>query len=96
MISSAQKNIVISHLKQLHPKRIGVFGSYARNENNDGSDLDILVYLDYTKRISLLDLIGVEQSLSEELGIKVDLVTGKSISPYIKPIIEKDIRIIFE
>jgi len=53
------------------------------------------VYLDYSKRVSL-DLIGVEQNLSEELGIKVDLVTEKSISPLIKPFVEKDIRIIFE
>ncbi len=96
MISPEQRNIVISHLKELQPKKIGIFGSYARNENKDDSDLDVLVYLDYSKRVSLLDLIGVEQNLSEELGIKVDLVTEKSISPLVKPFIEKDIRIIFE
>lgn len=96
MISQEQRNIVISHLKNLQPKKIGIFGSYARKENNDDSDLDVLVYLDYSKRVSLLDLIGVEQNLSEELRIKVDLVTEKSISPLVKPFIEKDIRIIFE
>ncbi|HEX5168419.1 MAG TPA: nucleotidyltransferase family protein [Cyclobacteriaceae bacterium] len=96
MISSEQKEIVISHLKALHPKKIGVFGSYARNENSPDSDLDIMVYLDYSQRISLLDLIGVEQDLSRELGVNVDLVTEKSISPLIKPFIEKEVRIIFE
>lgn len=96
MITSEQQNIVINHLKQLHPKRIGVFGSYARNENTNDSDLDILISLDYSRRISLLDIIGIEQKLSNELGIKVDLVTEKSISPYVKPFVEKDIRVIFE
>jgi len=38
MISQEQRNIVISHLKELQPKRIGIFGSYARNENKDDSD----------------------------------------------------------
>lgn len=96
MISLAQKEIVLNHLKALQPRKIGVFGSYARNENSADSDLDILIYLDYSKRISLLDLIGVEQELSEELGVKVDLVTERSVSPLIKPLIEKDIQIIFE
>jgi predicted nucleotidyltransferase len=55
-----------------------------------------LVSLDYSKRISLLDLIGVEQDISDELGIKVDLVTEKSLSPLIRPYVEQDINYIFK
>ena len=44
------------------------------------------------KRINLLDFIGIEQELSDALGIKVDLVTEGSIDPMVKPYVEKDIK----
>ena len=96
MITDQQKEIVLKHLKPLHPFKVGIFGSYALGENSCQSDLDILVSLDYSKRISLLDLIGVEQDISDELGIKVDLVTEKSLSPLIRPYVEQDINYIFK
>ena len=96
MITSNQKQTIINHLKPLNPFRIGIFGSYARNENRDDSDLDILVSLDYSLRPSLFDIIGIEQDLTEALGITVDLVTEKALHPYIRPHVEKDLTIIFE
>jgi predicted nucleotidyltransferase len=96
MISQTQRETIIQHLQPIKPNKIGVFGSFARGENNTGSDLDILIYLDHTNKISLLDLIGAEQELSEALGIKVDLITERSLSPLIRPYIEKDLKIIFE
>lgn len=72
---------------------IGVFGSYARDEQRGQSDLDLLI--DFRSRVNLLDLIGLEQELSEKLGIQVDLTTVKSVHDSLKPYIEKDlIRII--
>ncbi|GHN00899.1 hypothetical protein WSM22_23880 [Cytophagales bacterium WSM2-2] len=96
MITPTQKEIVLSHLRPLKPLKIGIFGSYARGENKPNSDLDILVSLDYNQHISLLKLVSVEQDLSEALGINIDLITEKSLSPYIRPFVEKDIRYIFE
>ena len=96
MITTEQQKIILDHVKALHPLKVGIFGSYARDENKAGSDLDILLYLDYSYRISLLDLIGVEQDLSDALGLKVDLLTSKSISRYILPYVEKDVRFIRE
>lgn len=75
MINERQRELIIHHLSPLRPSRIGIFGSYARNENKPGSDLDILVSIEYSTRPSLLDIIGIEQDLSDTLGIKVDLVT---------------------
>ena len=43
---------------------------------------------------SLLDLINIENTLSDKFGIKVDLVTEGSMSPYIKPYILKDLKVI--
>lgn len=88
MISQEQKEIIIQCLSPYKPKKLGVFGSYARGENSPTSDLDILV--EFGVRINLFDLIGLEQDLSDSLGFKVDLVTERALSPYVRPYVEKD------
>ena len=71
-------------------KSIGVFGSYIRGEEKKGSDLDILVEFEESARLSLLDFIGLENYLSEELGVKVDLVEKSTLKPRIgKHILEE-------
>jgi hypothetical protein len=55
-------------------KSIGIFGSYVRGEEKKESDLDILVEFEESADLSLLDFIRLENHLSEELGVKVDLV----------------------
>ena len=88
MINAAQKEIIIKNLSPYKPKKLGVFGSYARGENNSNSDLDILV--EFGVQISLLDLVGLEQGLSESLDIKVDLVIDRALSKQMRPYVEKD------
>ncbi len=56
---------------------VGIFGSYARGQQNEQSDLDLLV--EYLKPISLLELIGAELYLSDVLGLKVDLVPRRAV-----------------
>jgi len=88
-------NIIITTLKEIDPIRIGIFGSYARNEQTKDSDIDILVKLN--KGITLLQLVRLENELSEKLGIKVDLVTeGALTNKKLKRAIIKDLEIIFE
>ncbi len=96
MITHQQQAIILDLLKPLQPVKVGVFGSYARGENKEESDLDILVHLSYPNTISLLKLAGLEQNLQDALGIPIDLITDKSISPYMLPYIEKDLRYILE
>ena len=95
MISQDQQSVIISKLSSLAPKKIGIFGSYARNENQKSSDLDILSFLDPASKISLLKLIKAEQDLANSLGIKVDLITERSLNPLVRPFVEKDLKIIF-
>ena len=73
MVQAEIKNIILSHLKEFDPIKVGIFGSYARGDNKKDSDIDILVK--FKESPSLLTLIKLENDLSEILGVKVDLVT---------------------
>jgi predicted nucleotidyltransferase len=84
---------IINYLLIYEPLFIGIFGSYARNEQTADSDLDILVSFD--KILTLIDLSRITNELSEKLNIKIDLVTQKSLHPKLKPYIEKDLQIIY-
>ena len=84
---------VASILARYGAKRIQVFGSYARGEANPESDIDIIV--EFSKRKSLLDIVGIEQEISEALGIKVDLINEKFISPYLFDRIKSEAVVIY-
>lgn len=85
---------ILELLKPYHPERIGVFGSYSRDEMSENSDIDILY--SFRKKISLLDLTGLKLDLEDALNRKVDLVSEKGIDKYIKPYILKDLKIIYQ
>jgi uncharacterized protein len=88
------EQIILDHLKTYDLQKIGVFGSFARNEQKQFSDIDLLVKFKHTP--SLLLLIKIENELSIKLGIKVDLVTEGSLkNKIIKGQIEKDLKIIY-
>ena len=90
MVQAEIKNIILSHLKEFDPIKVGIFGSYARGDNKKDSDIDILVK--FKESPSLLTLIKLENDLSEILGIKVDLVTtGALKNKRIKKSIKKDL-----
>jgi predicted nucleotidyltransferase len=71
-----------------------LFGSYARNEADFQSDIDILVDLDYSQRIGL-QFIQMKIDLEKLLNIKVDLVSSNGLSQYIKPIVENEKQLIY-
>ena len=73
---------------------LGIFGSVARGEATEQSDIDLLVR--FSKRKSLLTVIGFEDTLTQVFGRPVDLVTEASLSPYLRDQILKDIQIIYE
>jgi predicted nucleotidyltransferase len=62
-------------------KSIEVFGSFVRNENNSLSDLDLLV--EFSDIPGLLKFVELENYLSDNLNIKVDLVMKDSLKPLI-------------
>jgi len=84
-------------LKELTPilknrfkvKTIGIFGSYLRKEEKRESDLDILV--EFYEPIGLFNFIDLEEFLSKQLKIKVDLVMKEALKPRIKENIIKEV-----
>ena len=58
-------------------KTIAIFGSVARGEENECSDIDFLVEFDPSS--SLLDLIHLEEALSELLGVSVDVISAAAL-----------------
>ena len=84
---------VISILEKHGVTKVKVFGSYARGEETSESDLDIIV--EFEERKSLMNLVGIEQELFDELGIKVELVSEKFISPYLIDHIREEMMVIY-
>ncbi len=72
----------------------GVFGSFARGEQKETSDIDVLV--DFDKRKTLFDLAGIKNSLEDSLGKEVDLVLKNNIKEMLRPYIEKDLVVLYE
>ena len=73
-----EKRAEILRLAEAHGARnVRVFGSVARAENREGSDVDLLV--DFEAGQTLVDLIGLKLDLEGLLGVEVDVVTPNSL-----------------
>ena len=72
-------------------KRLGLFGSYVRNDNNLNSDIDLIVEFEAGKK-NYNNFIKLTYYIEELVKTKVELVTIESISPYIKQYIQKEVE----
>jgi len=72
-----------------------VFGSFARGDADSNSDYDILVELDYSKKIGM-EFIQMQIDLIDLLKTNVDLVSDKALSKYIRPFVDNDKILIYE
>jgi predicted nucleotidyltransferase len=68
--------------------RLSLFGSTARGDHRPDSDIDVLAVFDNTRRISLLDVAGIEQQISEMLGHAVELVEEGTLKPRVRKNVE--------
>ncbi|MFQ6105092.1 MAG: nucleotidyltransferase family protein [Candidatus Glassbacteria bacterium] len=69
-------------------KRIAIFGSYARGEQNEGSDVDILVEVDPSIGLGFVDLAD---RIEELLGVRTEVVSHRAIKPRNWDVIEKEL-----
>ena len=63
-------------------RNVRVFGSVARGDDDEGSDVDVLI--DVEPGRTLLDVIAFEQDLQQLLGRKVEVLTDGGLSPYLQ------------
>ena len=85
--------LIMPVLKTNNVEFAGVFGSVARGEANEKSDVDILVK--FKESPSLLGLIRLENVLSEKIGRDVDLVTENSLHPLMRDEVFRDLKLIY-
>ncbi len=87
------QSILSKHKEELNKKysvrEIGVFGSYARGEQKQSSDIDILV--EFEEPIGFFKFLELEEHISKILGVKVDLVTKNALKPRIGEHILKEV-----
>lgn len=94
---SYTKNEIIAILKEHKPalyakyplSELGLFGSYARGDNNEDSDIDILV--DFKSRIDGFEYIRLAHEFEDLFNHKIDIVSRRAIKPDYLPYVERSL-----
>jgi uncharacterized protein len=71
-------------------RRLRIFGSVARGEDHEGSDIDLVV--DMPAGASLLQIVGLQHDIEDALGMRVDLCTERELHPSLRPRILAEAR----
>jgi len=80
-----------NQLKVYGVTKIGLFGSFIPGEQNDNSDVDLLVEFDPKKK-TFKNFMKTVYFAEKLLGREVEIVTPQSLSPYIAPYIQREIE----
>ena len=92
-MNETQLLMELKKFKALHEQEygielLGIFGSYARGEARQGSDVDVVVRL---AKQDLFNIIGIKQDLEETLHLSVDVVSYRpSMDFFLKKCIDRD------
>lgn len=77
-------------------RRVWLFGSFARDEENEGSDVDLLVSFDPDSKVSLFTMGGMYMDLCQLLGREIDLVEDGTLEDYAAETAERCKKLIYE
>jgi uncharacterized protein len=75
-------------IRGLGVRRLGIFGSYARGEQKEASDMDFLVEFE---EATLQNYLNLKEFLEQLFGCPVDLVFEDTLKPRLKPIILNEV-----
>ncbi len=91
------RGVVIAKLRAHEPElraagivRLSLFGSTARDTAGPESDIDLLAAFDEGRRLSLLDMIGIENKLADLLGQPVDLIEEGTLRPRVRQSVDRE------
>ena len=93
-LASTEMEKIVEICKRNDIEFCAVFGSFARGEADENSDIDLLVR--FSKPIGLFDFVGIEQEFELALGRKIDLATDKMIGKYIRESVFHDLKVIYD
>jgi predicted nucleotidyltransferase len=94
MSTQAMTQQIADYFKTQPVLKAWLFGSFARGEQREDSDVDLLIVPD--KMVGLFKLSGMMLDLQELLHVRVDLVTEKGLLPFARETVDRDKILIYE
>ncbi len=96
MSTQTMQQTIAEYFKTQPVLKAWLFGSFARGEEREDSDVDILVKFDRTLPIGLFAYVRMNRELEERLGRKVDLVEEGTLRPAAQITANRDLKVIYE
>jgi len=84
----SKRNEILEIAAKYGVSNIGIFGSVARNEENEASDIDFLVTI--SPNVSLFSLVKLEISLKKSLGRKAQIISDRAVNRHLKDKVFKE------
>ena len=95
MLLDSKLQMIVTMLQNEGAEKIGLFGSCARGTNNLKSDIDILVRFDSEHRKSLMEMVRIQNAISDAVHQTVDLLTERAVSPYLVDRIKAEEKVLY-
>ena len=96
MTTEEMTKLIAEYFKTQPVLKAWLFGSFARGEQTEKSDIDIMVAFDHSSPIGLFAYARMRRELEEQLGCKVDLVEEGTLRPAAASTAEHDLKMIYE
>jgi len=96
MSTQAIQQTIAEYFKTQPVLKAWLFGSFARGEETEDSDVDLLVKFDRSLPIGLFAYIRMHRELEEKLGRKVDLVEEGTLRPAVQKTANRDLKVVYE
>jgi predicted nucleotidyltransferase len=91
-----KKEQIAEFCQKNHIKKFAFFGSVLRDDFRPDSDIDVLIDLDYSVPIGLMEIAGMEIELSKMIGREVDLSTPEDLSDYFRNKVLAQAEVLYE
>lgn len=96
MDTQKMTQMIADYFKTQPVLKVWLFGSFARGEEHEDSDVDLLILFDHSTPIGLFSYARMHRELEERLGRKVDLVEEGTLRPAVAAAAAKDMKMIYE